>query len=81
MASNSKGPKKVKPIWRAIIEISLMIFLLYSTLLMREFTRANGHAKTIALAVEDIFTYATFAIAIIVGLMGYAVVEYLRKKL
>jgi hypothetical protein len=81
MAWNLKEPKKATPIWKAIIEISLMIFMLYSTLLMREFTRANGHGKTIALAVEDVFTYATFAVAIIVGLMGYAVVEYLRKKL
>jgi len=81
MASNSKGPQNVKPIRRAIIEIGFIIFLLYSTLLMREFTRANGQGETVTLAVEDIFTYANLTIAIISGLMGYAVVEYLRKKL
>jgi hypothetical protein len=47
---------------------------------MREFTRANGQGKTLTLAVEGIFTYANLAIAIIAGLMGYGVIEYLRKK-
>jgi hypothetical protein len=81
MASISKGPEKLGPISRAIIEIGLIIFLLYSSLLMREFTRAKGQGKTVAVAVEDVFTDASFAIAIISGLMGYAVIEYLREKL
>jgi hypothetical protein len=79
MASTFIGPK-LNPIWRAIIEIGFIILLLYSSLLMREFTRANGQGKTLTLAVEGIFTYANLAIAIIAGLMGYGVIEYLRKK-
>jgi hypothetical protein len=64
MASTFIGPK-LNPIWRAIIEIGLIILLLYSSPLMREFTRANGQGKTLTLAVEGIFTYANLAIAII----------------
>ncbi len=69
------------PIWRAIIEIGFIVFLFYSNLLMGEFTRANGHGKTWTFAIEDIFTDANLAVAIISGLTGYVVFEYLRKKL
>ena len=81
MASNPKSPRKLKPIWRAIIEIGFIIFLFYSNLLMGEFSRANGQGKTFAFAVEYIFTDTNLAIAITSGLIGYVVVEYLRKKL
>jgi len=69
------------PIWRAIIEIGFIIFLFYSNLLMGEFSRANSHGKTFVFAIEDIFTGTNFAIAVISGLAGYVVFEYLRKKL
>ena len=48
-----------------MIEVGFIIFLFYSNLLMGEFTRANGREKTLAFAVEDIFSFANPAIAVI----------------
>ena len=48
---------------------------------MGEFSRANEHGKSLAFAVQDIFTGANFLIAMISALAGYIVFEYLRKKL
>ena len=81
MASNPKERKRLTPIWTAIIEIGFIIFLFYSNLLMGEFSRANGRGKTFAFAIEDIFTGTNLAIAIISGVIGYIVFEYLRKKI
>ncbi|MGD0963371.1 MAG: hypothetical protein ABSA57_05655 [Candidatus Acidiferrales bacterium] len=79
--SNPKGPRRLAPIARAIIEVGFIIFLFYSNLLMGEFSRTNGQGKTWAFALGDIFTHTNFVIAVISGLMGYIVVEYLRRKL
>lgn len=81
MSSNGKEPRKLAPVWRAVIEVGFIVFLFYSNLLMGEFSRSNGTGKTFAVAIEDIFTGTNFAIAIASGLIGYLVVEYLRKKL
>jgi hypothetical protein len=81
MASKPTNPGRLAPVWRAIIEIGFIIFLFYSNLLMGEFTRANSHGKTWTFAVEDIFTNTNFAVAVMSGLIGYVVFEYLRKKL
>jgi len=64
-----------------MVEIAFIIFLFYSNLLMGEFTRANGHGKSLTFAVEDIFSLANLIIAVISGLLGYLVFEYLRKQL
>jgi len=48
---------------------------------MGEFTHANGQGKTLLFAIQDIFTVTNFVIAIISGLIGYVVFEYLRKQL
>jgi hypothetical protein len=69
-----------RAVLRAIIEMAFIIFLFYSNLLMGEFTVANGHGKTLALAVYDIFTVANFLIALISAGIGYIVFEYLRRK-
>ena len=74
-------PKKLHAIPRAIVEIGSIVFLFYSNLLMGEFTRANGHGKTFAVALEDIFTLTNFIVACVSGLIGYVAFEYLRKKL
>ena len=65
---------------RAVIEIAFIVFLFYSNLLMGEFTVTNGRGKTWGLAFNDIFTGTNFAIALISGLIGYMVFEYLRRK-
>jgi hypothetical protein len=81
MASGPESSKKLTPLLRATVEIGFIIFLFYSNLLMGEFTRTNGANKSLAFALNDIFTLTNFAIACISGLIGYVIVEYLRKKL
>lgn len=81
MPSTSKVPKKLHAIPRAIVEIGSIVFLFYSNLLMGEFTRVNGHGKTFAFALHDMFTKTNFVVAVVSGLVGYVVFEYLRKKL
>ncbi len=81
MSSSLKKPRKLAPLWRALIEVGSIIFLFYSNLLMGEFTHANDQGKSLLFAVQDIFTATNFMIAIISGLIGYVVFEYLRKQL
>ncbi len=81
MVSNPKQPKRLTPAWRAIVEIGFIIFLFYSNLLMGEFTRANGHGKTLTFAFQDIFSGTNLVIAIISGLLGYLGFDYLRKRI
>jgi uncharacterized protein with PQ loop repeat len=81
MASGPESSKKLTPLLRATVEIGFIIFLFYSNLLMGEFTQTNGANKSLGYALNDIFTLANFAIACISGLIGYVIVEYLRKKL
>jgi hypothetical protein len=80
MTTNPKGARKLAPVLRALVEIGFIVFLFYSNLLMGEFARANGRGKTLAFAIWDEFTAANFTIAIVCGLIGYVVVEYLRKR-
>ena len=68
-------------IWRAVIEVGFIVFLFYSNLLMGEFERAGmGRKMGFAWAIRDIFTAANFAIAMIAALIGYVLVEFLRKR-
>jgi hypothetical protein len=71
-----------KNVWRAVIEVGFIIFLFYSNLLMGEFERSGlGQKRGIAWAIGDVFTAANFGIAVIAALIGYVVVEFLRKRL
>jgi hypothetical protein len=79
MASNPTQSKKLAPTRRALVEIGFIIFLFYSNLLMGEFTRANGHGKSLAFAFGDIFSLTNLVIAVISGLLGYLGFDYLRK--
>jgi hypothetical protein len=72
---------KLAPVWRAVIETGFIIFLFYSNLLMGEFSRSNGAGKSLSAALVDIFTVTNFTIAVISALIGYVVVEFLRKRL
>jgi hypothetical protein len=63
-----------------MVEVGFIIFLFYSNLLMGEFTRTNDQGKRLVFAVKDIFTASNFVIAVISGLIGYVVFEYLRKR-
>ncbi len=74
-------PPRLKPLWRALVEVAFIVFLFYSNLLMGEFTRVNGQGKTLAFALSDIITRGNFAIAIVSAFIGYVIFEFLRKKL
>jgi hypothetical protein len=70
-----------KNAWRTLIEVSFIIFLFYSNLLMGEFEHSGmGQKHNLAWAIRDIFTAANFAIALIAALIGYIFFEFLRKK-
>jgi hypothetical protein len=66
---------------RAAIEVGFIIFLFYSNLLMGEFERSGlGQKRGVLWALMDVFTVANFGIALIAGLLGYLIFEFLRKK-
>jgi len=68
-------------VWRAFVEISFIIFLFYSNLLMGEFERSGmGVKRGVVWAIHDVFTAANFGIATIAALIGYVLFEFLRKK-
>jgi hypothetical protein len=73
--------RRLNKLWRAVVEVAFIVFLFYSNLLMGEFTVTNGPGKSLAFALNDIFTGTNFLIAAISSLIGYVVFEYLRKKL
>jgi hypothetical protein len=70
-----------KNIWRAVIEVSFIIFLFYSNLLMGEFERSGlGEKRGFAWAMADVFTGANFGIALVAALVGYVLFEFLRNR-
>jgi hypothetical protein len=74
-------PAMKKNAWRAVIEVGFIVFLFYSNLLMGEFERSGmGQKKGVAWAIEDVFTAANFEIAMVAALIGYVLVEFLRKR-
>jgi len=70
-----------KALVRAIIEVSFIVFLFYSNLLMGEYERSGNGKRGLLFALNDIFTAANFMIAVVAAMLGYAVFEFLRKKL
>lgn len=81
MPADLKQPGQLTSIWRVIVEIALIMFLLYSTLLMREFTHVNEDGKNLAFAIQNILTLANFVVAIISGLVGSLILRYLKKRI
>ena len=64
-----------------MIEVSFIIFLFYSNLLMGEFERSGmGQKRGIVWAIGDVFTAPNFGIAMIAALIGYGLFEFLRKQ-
>ncbi len=63
-----------------MVEVGFIIFLFYANLLMGEFTHTNDQGKSLIFAIQDIFTVTNFVIAVISGLIGYVVFEYLRNQ-
>lgn len=81
MPEQGKRPRRLAPIWRVLVETGFIVFLFYSNLLMGEFNRRNGINKTLLFALKDVFTYTNLAIGIGSGLVGFLVVEFLRKRI
>ena len=81
MAQNNREIRGKTSLWRALIEMTSIIFLFYSNLLMGEFTASSGHGKTLLFALRDIFTVTNFVIAVVSSMIGYLAFEYLRRKI
>jgi hypothetical protein len=72
----------MKIVGRALIEVGFIILLFYSNLLMGEFEGSGlGRINGLRWAAGDIFTRANFEIAVVAALIGYVLVELLRKRL
>ena len=70
-----------KNVWRALIEVAFIIFLFYSNLLMGGFERSGmGQKRGLGWAIQDVLTAGNFEIAMIAALVGYGLVEFLRRK-
>jgi hypothetical protein len=79
---NSKRPRKLASVWRALIEVGFIVFLYYSNLLMGEFeSSGQGRSRGLWWAMHDILTGPNFTIALVTALIGYLVFELLRKRL
>jgi hypothetical protein len=76
-----KSPRRAAPLWRALVEVGFIVFLYYSNLLMGEYER-SGQARAMGLswALADIATGPNLAIAIATALVGYVVIELLRRR-
>jgi hypothetical protein len=79
-------PKKLRSkrqiaVWRAFIEISGILFLFYSNLLMGEFNRRSGAGKSLKDALVDIVTKKNFAIGLVTASVGFVVFEFFRKQM
>ena len=71
----------MKNFWRAVVEVTFIVFLFYSNLLMGEFERSGmGRKNGLIWALGDVLTTANFEIAMIAALIGYVLFEFLRKK-
>ena len=81
MKARQAPQRRIAPVWRGLVEIAFIIFLFYSNLLMGEFNHAAGRGKTLALALQDIFTGTNLVIALCSAAIGYGVFEFLRKQL
>jgi hypothetical protein len=67
--------------WRGLIEVTFIIFLFYSNLLMGEFEHSGiGTKKGFVWAVWDVVTTSNFGIAAIAAVIGYVLFEFLRTK-
>ena len=70
-----------KNVWRSVVEVGFIIFLFYSNLLMGEFERSGmGERNGVAWAIKDVFTAANFEIATVAAVIGYILLEFLRKR-
>ncbi len=73
--------QRINPVLRAVIETGFIVFLFYSNLLMGQFTvGAPGQTYGLLWSIRAIFTEENFIIAIVTGMIGYIVFEFLRRR-
>jgi hypothetical protein len=81
MEENQNGKKKMRPLRRIVLEVGFIVFLFYSNLLMGEYTRTGlGYTKGLLWAIDDVCTLANFTIAIVLGLLGFLLFDYVLKR-
>ena len=81
MAQNQTNRLQRNPMWRIALEGLLIVFLLFVVRLMGEFTATNDQGKSMALALNEIFTLTNCAVAAMSAVMGTVVIEFVRNKL
>jgi hypothetical protein len=80
-AGENNGPQRLAPIWRALIEVGFIVFLYYSNLLMGEYEgTGQGRVRGLLWALGDTMTLFNLMIAVVTALIGYLVIEFLRKR-
>ena len=80
MPEKSDGSRRHHPLFRAVVEITFIVFLFYANLLMGEFTRSSGAGKSWGAAFADMVTAKNFAVAMLSAVVGFIVFETLRRK-
>lgn len=74
--------RKSKTWARAAVEIGFIVFLFYSNLLMGELTHSGeAHGHGLAWAMRDVMTRENLAVGLAAAVIGFGVVELLRKRL
>jgi hypothetical protein len=72
----------MKKILRAATEITFIMFLFYSNLLMGELEHSGlGQSKGLVWAIRDMFTLENFLVGLAASIIGYIFFEFLRQKL
>ena len=66
---------------RVATEVGFILFLFYANLLMGEFERSGaGQRRGFVWAFEDVFTVRNFLIGLMAATIGYAMIEFLRRR-
>lgn len=70
-----------KSLQRAFIEVAFIVFLFYANLLMGAFTRSGeGRTRGLSWALANLVTLPNLTIGVLAALVGYVVVEFLRRR-
>jgi hypothetical protein len=79
--TEQQNSKKLNFVWRTIIEVSSILFLFYTNLLMGEFTHSGlAQQKGLMWALQDIFTLPNFIIGFTAAFIGYIAFEFFRNR-
>ncbi len=72
----------IKAARRTALEMSFIIFLFYSNLLMGQYTRNDtGHVRSLFVALSNIFSIENLAIAVVCAFIGHALFDRIRRRL